>query len=183
MSKITGKPRKKKANSKALFYKIVSKNCPFLHKIATLVKNCEDCGGWNDEQLHDLFGTSVNEVLNFYDKYTRGWDNEMLIPMGMYDFFVSVNDRPILAYNKEISLFEDRDHIATSVCNETNKKGRWFNTEPVLKYFCISRNSNGTYTYKFKESQSIARSSDVPELSAKHGTGSLHNQQVLVRNP
>jgi hypothetical protein len=175
MSKITGKPKKKKANSKALFYKIVSKNCPFLHKIATLVKNCEDCGGWNDEQLHDLFGTSVNEVLNFYDKYTRGWDNEMLIPMGMYDFFVSVNDRTVLAYNK--------DHIATSVCNETNKKGRWFNTEPVLKYFYISRNSNGTYTYKFKESQSIARSSDVPELSAKHGTGSLHNQQVLVRNP
>ena len=140
-----------------------------------MIRNCEDCGGWNDEQLHDLFGTSVNEVLNFYDDATRGWDNELLIPMGVYDLFVSVNEGE--------RVFVDRNHIAVRVCQETTKKGRWFNTEPCLKYFHITRNKNGTHSYKFVESKVIIPSSEVPELASKYGTGSLHNQQVLVRNP
>lgn len=159
----------------------MDKNCPFFHKLRGLIENCADCNGWNDEQLNDLFGISVSDVHDFYDKYTmEAWNNEVLIPTGVYQFFLSVNDQSLRSSDTIVSNKED---IHVRVCNESTKKGRWFKTEPVLKYFYISRNSNGTYTFKFKTTQSIIMKSEVPELSSKYGTGSIHNQQVLVRNP
>ena len=180
MSKTTRKPKSKKRDILSLNYKIVSKNCPFFHSFKGLIEVCADCDGWNDEQLNDLFGISVTEVHEFYDKYTmRSWNDEVLIPIGIYQFILSA-----IEVNKYIAEHTaNKEDIAVRVCTESTKSGRWFNTEPVLKYFYISRNANGTFTYKFKESQSIAMKSEVPELSAKYGIGSIHNQQVLVRNP
>ena len=109
----------------------------------------------------------------------RSWNDEVLIPIGVYQFVLSV-----IESNKYISDHTaNKEDIAIRVCTESTKSGRWFKTEPVLKYFYISKNANGTFTYKFKESQSIVMKSEVPELSTRYGTGSIHNQQVLVRNP